>query len=352
MARQQLNNNWRKMQAEIADLPCTKQRHDICKVILDNFVTVLSSETGSGKSTQVPKALAEAQQAAQGWACIACVQPRRLAAERLAKRVALEMGIQIGKEVGYAVRGDKQVSASTLVQYSTDGWLVKQALHDWTFSRYSAIILDEFHGRSLANDLLFAMVRLAQQKRPDLKLVIMSATLQAASLKDIIGNCGFLDFSGRRYDIVNKDDPTPDTEYLQRVVDRTVQVLQKPLTGNANDIGIFLPGKNQIMKTKNRLEGVIGSTPQIKKVIIHGELGLDKQMDLAATVNAGGRVIFFLTNVAEASLTLPNLRYVIDSGRRRKARWCSQLKMLILETCNISASSKKQRSGRAGRTCK
>lgn len=332
-------------------LPCIAREADIVAAVMQNPITILTAETGSGKSTQIPLMVANAQFQRDGYAYIAVTQPRRLAATSLAKRVASEQGGEVGGRVGFAVRGERKISAKTCVLYCTDGWLEQRGSGDPNFFEFSAIILDEFHVRSLSLELLFGLVTLALDRRSDLRLVLLSATLPMDLIRKAMTgrSCSFLEVSGRSYPVKEHNLPTDDTAYLLEVCKQVLLVLTLPLKTHVNDILVFLPGKSQITKTHHRLHQK--APPGTVIVGIHGGMPIATQEELAATTAPpGSRVVILATDVAEASLTLSRVRYVVDSGRCKKSRWCFDRKLYVMQTLGISDFAKKQRKGRAGRT--
>jgi len=308
---------------------------------------VITAPTGSGKSTQVPQMLLDHGLLGDG--CVIILQPRRLPTRMLAARVARERGVKLGAEVGYQIRFDDVSSARTRIKYETEGILLRQLLGNPRLDGVSAIVFDEFHERHLYGDLTLARALDLQEKhRPDLKLIVMSATLDVAPLEKYLAPCSVLASQGRTYPV--------QVDYLAEGGDRgepapwdlAVQAFEEAMGGGAEgDVLVFMPGSYEIGRTVQ----AIGQSPRARGFIIlplHGELPVQDQD--AAVARYEQRKVVVATNVAESSLTIDGIRVVIDSGLARIPRFDPYRGINTLLVEKISRASADQRAGRAGRT--
>jgi ATP-dependent helicase HrpB len=305
---------------------------------------VLTAPTGSGKSTQVPQMLLEAGLAGGGQVIV--LEPRRVAARTLAARVAQERGVRLGGEVGYQVRLDDRTGAGTRLTFVTEGILVRRLQDDPELRGLGAVILDEFHERNLLSDVALGWLRgLTATRRPDLKLVVMSATLDADAVAKFLGECPVLHAEGRAFPVTLSWLPylssAPAPQLAAETVARIVQ------TGEPGDILVFMPGMGEIQATLNALRGERLPEP-VLALPLHGELPPDQQ-DLAFAP-ADRRKIIVATNVAETSVTIEGVRHVVDSGLARVARYDAERGLTSLLIEPVSRASAEQRRGRAGRT--
>lgn len=327
------------------DLPIYELESDLVTRRRDQRRLIIQAPTGSGKSTQVPQMLLEHGLLGHGQVVI--LQPRRLAARLLAARVAAERRGRLGDEVGYQIRFDDVTSPRTRIRFVTEGILLRQILQRPDLPGISAVIFDEFHERHLYSDLTLACALESQaQRRPDLRLLVMSATLTVAPLRRYLDPCDVLSAAGRSFpvsiDYLDKTPPEsePAWETTRRVFDR--------LAGDGEgDVLIFMPGSYEIHRTVQALQ----SSPAGRNCVIlplHGELPA-KDQD-AALMTYDRRKVIVATNVAETSLTIDGIRWVIDSGLARVARFDPYRGINTLLIEKISQSSADQRAGRAGRT--
>ena len=324
--------------------------HSVADQIVDGLAAygrvVLSAPTGSGKSTQVPQILVDAAQV-QGQVVV--LQPRRLAARMLAKRVAQERGCQLGEEVGYQIRFENLVGPRTRIRFVTEAILLRQILQDPALQGVGAVVFDEFHERHLTSDLsLSCALQALQRQRPDLKLVVMSATLDLDTLQDYLQPCARVEASGRMYPVA--------TRYMGAALNRDAAPLWARAAaalrtavrdGLGGDVLVFMPGAFEIRKTIEALQAL----PEARGYEVwplHGELSPDAQ-DRA--VAPGGRPkVIVATNVAETSITIEGVRVVIDGGLARIARYDARRGINSILVEPISRASAEQRAGRAGRT--
>ncbi|MVU77030.1 ATP-dependent RNA helicase HrpA [Nocardia sp. ET3-3] len=343
-------------------LPVSARRDDIAKAIAENQVVIVAGETGSGKTTQLPKICLELGRGIRG--TIGHTQPRRLAARTVAERIAEELGTELGDVVGYTVRFTDQASDRTLVKLMTDGILLAEIQRDRLLRRYDTIIIDEAHERSLNIDFLMGYLKQLLPKRPDLKIVITSATIDpelfARHFSDEKGTpAPIVEVSGRSYPVevryrplsleipVTSEDPDDeDTEIVDRdptdAIGDAVRELQAEGDG---DILVFLSGEREIRDTADSLRDM--RLPRTEILPLYARLSAAEQHKVFESHT--GRRVVLATNVAETSLTVPGIRYVIDPGTARISRYSMRTKVQRLPIESISQASARQRSGRCGR---
>jgi ATP-dependent helicase HrpA len=326
------------------DLPVSERRDDIAAAIRDHQVVVVAGETGSGKTTQLPKILLELGRGISGQ--IGHTQPRRIAARAVADRVAEELGVELGDAVGYQVRFTDHSSERTLVKVMTDGILLAEIAHDRLLERYDTIIIDEAHERSLTIDFLLGYLKEILPRRPELKVVITSATIDTARFSEHFDGAPVVEVSGRTYPVEVRYAPYgvedgDDRDQVQAIAD-AVSALQGEGPG---DILVFLSGEREIRDTADALTGLSLTGTEI--LPLYGRLSAAEQHKVFEP-HAGRRVVL-ATNVAETSLTVPGIRYVVDPGTARISRYSARLKVQRLPIEAISQASAAQRSGRCGR---
>jgi ATP-dependent helicase HrpB len=327
-----------------ASLPIWKIHTDILRTLQDGNRLVLVAPTGSGKTTQVPQMLLDAGTA--GDSMIVVLQPRRVAARTVATRVAWERGGKLGAEVGYQIRFDDHTSIGTRICFVTEGILLRWLQDDRTLSKIGAVIFDEFHERNLLSDVALALVKQLQlNQRPDLVMLVMSATLDAEPVAAYLDQCPILISEGRSYPVevgyLSQPDQRPITAQAAEAVER---IINDEAPG---DILVFMPGRGEINGTLDALRG-LRIRERVACIPLHGELEPQEQ-DRAFAPNALRKVIV-ATNVAETSITIDGIRHVVDSGVARVARYDAErgIGTLLLEP--VSRASADQRKGRAGRT--
>ncbi|KAF5605333.1 pre-mrna splicing factor rna helicase [Fusarium subglutinans] len=311
-------------------------------------VVVLMGETGSGKTTQVPQFVWYDEYASGK--IVACTQPRRLAATSVASRVADEMGVTLGEEVGYSVRFDDKFRSDisrtdTRLQYMTDGLLLQEALKDANFSEYACIIIDEAHERTKATDILMALLKVAVQKQDDLKVVIMSATMDADKFAQYFG-------VGQPFNVPGRPHPV-DVYYLEKATpDWMVSALHtaKHITDNMppGDILLFVPTIHNAVECCKRLNEKLAN--RLHALPLYAALSRSEQAKALSQSTTGTRRCIVATNVAETSLTIDGIVYVIDTGIEMHSSYNPRGDMETLESAEISKASARQRAGRAGRT--
>ena len=328
------------------DLPIYELEPALVAALRTQNRLILQAPTGSGKSTQVPQMLLD--HGLLGGGEVVVLQPRRLATRMLAARVAQERQAQLGEEVGYQIRFDRVVSARTKIRFVTEGVLLRQLLQAPKLAGTTAIIFDEFHERHLYGDITLARaLDLQQSARPDLKLIVMSATLETAQLDKFLAPCATLRSEGRAYPVEIEYLPKPYRPEDIPVWDVAADELERLAGATEGDILIFMPGAYEIHRT---IEAVRNSRAGSEFVVLplHGELPAGEQ-DAALAVY-GKRKVVVSTNVAETSLTIDGVRVVIDSGLARIARFDPYRGINTLLVEKISRASADQRAGRAGRT--
>jgi len=328
----------------VTPLPIDPLLPEVVAALKSNPALVLEAPPGAGKTTRVPPALLDAGLAGRGE--ILVLQPRRLAARLAAARVAEERGEKLGETIGYQIRFEDVSGPRTRVRFLTEGLLTRRLLSDPCLSHVGAVLLDEFHERHLAGDLGLAMLRRLQLgPRPDLKLVVMSATLDAEPIATWLGNCPRLRSEGRRFEVAIEHLPAEDDRYLEQQV---LAALKRLVTdGLDGDVLVFLPGAGEIRRTRETCEEFCGRH-QLELHALHGDLPGPEQ-DRAIRPGKTRKVILS-TNVAETSVTIEGIAAVIDSGLARVASHSPWSGLPTLKVQKVSRSSAIQRAGRAGRT--
>ena len=324
-----------------ADLPVSQARDELLEVLTAHQVVIVAGETGSGKTTQLPKMLLEIGRGVTG--LIGHTQPRRIAARTVAERIAAELGSEIGDLVGYQVRFHDQVGERTLVKLMTDGILLAEIRRDPNLWQYDTLIIDEAHERSLNVDFLLGYLTQLLPRRPDLKVVITSATIDPGRFAAHFGGAPVVEVSGRTYPVeIRYRPPAEDTDQVQAIADAVDE-----LAGEApGDVLVFLSGEREIRDTAELLRGRAGRDTEI--LPLYGRLSVAEQHKVFES-HAGGRRVVLATNVAETSLTVPGIRYVVDPGTARISRYSARTKVQRLPIEAISQASARQRAGRCGR---
>lgn len=333
-------------------LPVTARKDDIAEAIRDNQVVIIAGETGSGKTTQIPKICLELGRGRRGF--IGHTQPRRIAARTVAERIASELDQKIGESVGYAIRFDDRVSETTAVKLMTDGILLAEMQRDRFLNKYDTIIIDEAHERSLNIDFLLGYLKRLLPKRPDLKVIITSATIDpesfAAHFADADGNpAPIIEVSGRTYPVEIRYRPL-EFEAGGKVVDQDpldglTEAIEELMREGDGDILCFFPGERDIRDAMEAIEGKKWKNVEVTPLF--GRLSNQEQHRVFSEHR--GRRIVLATNIAETSLTVPGIRYVVDTGTARISRYSTRTKVQRLPIEPISQASANQRSGRCGR---
>ncbi|MFT4214597.1 MAG: ATP-dependent RNA helicase HrpA [Microbacterium sp.] len=335
------------------ELPVSAARAEIARAIAQHQVVIVAGATGSGKTTQLPKIALEL-----GRASIAHTQPRRIAARTIAERIAHELQVPLGGLVGYKVRFTDQVSAETKVALVTDGILLNEIHRDRLLRRYDTIIVDEAHERSLNIDFLLGYLARILPERPDLKVIVTSATIDPQSFARHFGGgereVPIIEVSGRTYPVeIRYRPPGERTEVAEDDVDTLLAALRELDREPDGDVLVFLPGEAEIRDAMDAVRGMYAKDARPTEVLpLYGRLSAAEQHRVFEPSSLAGvrRRVILATNVAETSLTVPGIRYVIDTGTARVSRYSARSKVQRLPIEAVSQASAQQRSGRAGRT--
>ncbi|OAF71462.1 hypothetical protein A3Q56_00755 [Intoshia linei] len=338
-------------------LPVWDYKDKFFDVLSKHQIIVLNGETGSGKTTQIPQWCVEYTRKHSKNNCVCCTQPRRVAAMSVAQRVATEMDVQIGMQVGYSIRFEDCTSSSTFLKYLTDGMLLREAMADPVMSNYSCVILDEAHERTLATDILMGLIKEVARKRKDLKIVIMSATLDATKFQNYFDSAPLFSVPGRTHPVEIFYTPKPEKDYLQASI-RTV--MQIHTCEEKGDILLFLTGQEEIEECCKRIKKEVESFGQdigsLSVIPLYSTLPPAQQQRIfeapppTNSKNICGRKLVVATNIAETSITIDGVVYVIDPGFSKQKVFNPRVRVESLLVSAISKASAKQRAGRAGRT--
>ncbi|WJX71615.1 Pre-mRNA-splicing factor ATP-dependent RNA helicase DEAH1 [Trifolium repens] len=338
------------LREERKKLPIYVFRDDFLQAVRDHQIIVIVGETGSGKTTQIPQYLHEAGYTKDG-KMIACTQPRRVAAMSVAARVSQEMGVKLGHEVGYSIRFEDCTSEKTVVKYMTDGMLLREFLAQPELDSYSVVMVDEAHERTLSTDILFGLVKDVARARPDLKLLISSATLDAEKFSNYFDLAPIFKIPGRRYPVEIHYTQNPEANYLDAAVVTTLQI---HATQSPGDILIFLTGQEEIETVeqilKHRVRGLGTKIAELIICPIYANLPTELQAKIFEPTPEGARKVVLATNIAETSLTIDGIKYVIDPGFCKMKTYNPTTGIESLLVNPISKASAMQRAGRAGRT--
>ncbi|RDW66080.1 hypothetical protein BP6252_09715 [Coleophoma cylindrospora] len=342
------------------DLPVHKQRQEFLDMFHSTQILVFVGETGSGKTTQIPQFVLFDDLPHLNKKLVACTQPRRVAAMSVAQRVANEMDVKLGEEVGYSIRFEDVTGPSTILKYMTDGMLLREAMHDHDLTRYSCIILDEAHERTLSTDILMGLLKEVALRRPDLKIIIMSATLDAQKFQRYFNDAPLLAVPGRTHPVEIFYTPEPERDYVEAAL-RTV--LQIHATEPEGDVLLFLTGEEEIedacRKIQLEADEMIreADAGPLKVYPLYGTLPPAQQQKIfdpapQPTRPGGrpGRKVIVGTNIAETSLTIDGIVYVVDPGFSKQKVYNPRIRVESLLVSPISKASAQQRAGRAGRT--
>ncbi|KAH7270672.1 P-loop containing nucleoside triphosphate hydrolase protein [Fusarium redolens] len=346
-------------------LPIAKHRESLLYVIEKYPVTIVIGQTGSGKTTQIPQFLERAGWCADG-KIIGVTQPRRVAATTVAVRVAEEVGCELGKEVGYSIRFEDVTSASTKIKFLTDGLLIREALVDPLLTRYSVIMVDEAHERSISTDVLLGLLKKIRRKRPELRIIISSATLQAKEFlefftrssddqpnkngkNDEIGT--IVSLEGRTYPIDILYLESPAENYVEKAIDVVFDIHTQEGEG---DILVFLTGReeidNAIQAVSERMLDLGSKHGPLMPLPLYAGLSTEQQMYVFDKPPEGTRKVVFSTNIAEASVTIDGIVFVVDSGFVKLRAYDPRTGIESLTATAVSKAAAFQRAGRAGRT--
>nr|CDS28337.1 pre mRNA splicing factor ATP dependent [Hymenolepis microstoma] len=340
-------------------LPVWEYKERFFKVLTENQVTVLVGETGSGKTTQIPQWCLE-------WVlsrytvkkCVACTQPRRVAAMSVAQRVSEEMDCQLGHQVGYSIRFEDCTSQSTVLKYMTDGMLLREGMSDPLLENYGVILLDEAHERTLATDILMGLLKEIIGQRSDLKIVVMSATLDAGKFQDYFDEAPLLTVPGRTHPVEIFYTPEPERDYLEAAIRTVIQI--HVCEESEGDILLFLTGQEEIEEACKRIQREVESlgpeVGELRCIPLYSTLPPNLQQHIfdppppRRKNGAVGRKVVVSTNIAETSLTIDGVVFVIDPGFAKQKVYNPRIRVESLLVTAISKASAQQRAGRAGRT--
>ena len=333
---------------EYPDLPVSEKREDIINAIKQNQIVIICGETGSGKTTQLPKLCLEAGRGLHG--VIGHTQPRRIAARSVATRIAEELKCEIGTDVGFKVRFSDHTSPNSYIKLMTDGILLAELQRDRFLNQYDTLIIDEAHERSLNIDFLLGYLKILIKKRPDLKIIITSATIDPQRFSKHFNNAPVIEVSGRTYPVETRYRPLLDSDeeterdQISAILDATDELNRE----GSGDILVFLSGEREIRETAEALRK--HHPPHTEILPLYARLSAAEQNKIFAA--HGQRRIVLSTNVAETSLTVPGIRYVIDAGYARISRYSFRSKVQRLPIEKTSQASANQRKGRCGRVAK
>ena len=329
-------------------LPIFSVRDELINVVRENQIVIIVGETGSGKTTQLTQYLNEAGLTKNGM--IGCTQPRRVAAMSVAKRVAEEMGVELGQECGYAIRFEDLTSDDTIIKYMTDGVLLRESLRDPDLDQYSVLVMDEAHERSLNTDVLFGLLKKVLSRRLDLKLVVTSATLNAERFSTFFGRAPTFHIPGRTFHVDKFYAKNPHEDYVEAAVK---QILTIHLTFPPGDVLVFMTGQEDIEATCSVVAeraAALDNMPPLALLPMYSQLPSDLQAKIFQSAEKGHRKCIVSTNIAETSLTVDGIKYVVDAGYCKLKVYNPKIGMDALQMTPISQANANQRAGRAGRT--
>ena len=347
-----------QIQQEKQNLPIYEYKQEILKLIKDKKILIIEGETGSGKTTQIPQYLYE-----NGFCDnnkkICVTQPRRVAAMSVASRVAYEMGVKCGHEVGYSIRFEENVSPMTKIIYMTDGIFLRYLLSDNLLNEFSVIMIDEAHERSIQTDIIFGIIKTLIEKREDLRIIISSATLSTLKFKNYFSEAEIIKVPGRRFPVDIYYTKSPEPDYIEAAVITSLQIhisQAEELFDDDNsggDILVFLTGQEEIELAKrminNQIKKLRGKIPNCVVLPIYAALPSEEQAKIFMPVSKGERKIILATNIAETSITINGIGYVIDSGFCKQMCYDPRTGLETLAVTPISKANANQRAGRAGR---
>ena len=342
------------------NLPVHVQRDEFLRMYQQSQILVFVGETGSGKTTQIPQFVLFDDQTQIQRKMVACTQPRRVAAMSVAQRVSDEMDVTLGDEVGYSIRFEDMTSQKTILKYMTDGMLLREAMNDSNLNRYSTIILDEAHERTLATDILMGLLKEVARRRPDLKIVIMSATLDAQKFQTYFNDAPLLAVPGRTHPVEIFYTTEPERDYVEASIRTVLQIHNNEPEG---DILLFLTGEEEIEDTCRKINLEVEEAIReafagpLKVYPLYGTLPPNQQQRIfepapppRTTGGPPGRKCIISTNIAETSLTIDGIVYVVDPGFSKQKIYNPRIRVESLLVSPISKASAQQRAGRAGRT--
>ncbi|XP_045799876.1 pre-mRNA-splicing factor ATP-dependent RNA helicase DEAH7-like [Trifolium pratense] len=334
-------------------LPIFSVREELLQVIRENQVVVVVGETGSGKTTQLTQYLHEDGYTTGG--IVGCTQPRRVAAMSVAKRVSEEMDTELGDKIGYAIRFEDVTGPNTIIKYMTDGVLLRETLKDSDLDKYRVIVMDEAHERSLSTDVLFGILKKVVAQRRDFKLIVTSATLNAQKFSTFFGSVPIFHIPGRTFPVNILWSKTPCEDYVEAAVKQAMTI---HITSPPGDILIFMTGQDEIEAAcyalAERMEQMVSTSkkevPKLLILPIYSQLPADLQAKIFQKAEDGARKCIVATNIAETSLTVDGIFFVIDTGYGKMKVYNPRMGMDALQVFPVSRAAADQRAGRAGRT--
>jgi pre-mRNA-splicing factor ATP-dependent RNA helicase DHX15/PRP43 len=345
---------------EVRPLTAPLHRKEFLAKYHSTQILVFVGETGSGKTTQIPQYVLYDELPQINRKLVACTQPRRVAAMSVAQRVADELDVTLGEEVGYSIRFEDRTGPNTVLKYMTDGMLLREAMHDHEMSRYSCIILDEAHERTLATDILMALLKNVAARRPDLKIIVMSATLDAQKFQRYFNDAPLLAVPGRTHPVEIFYTPEPEKDYVEAAIRTVLQIHASEPEG---DILVFLTGEEEIEDACRKINleademvreidaGPLAVYPLYGTLPPHQQQRIfDKPPEPYKKGGRPGRKCIIATNIAETSLTIDGIVYVVDPGFSKQKIYNPRIRVESLLVSPISKASAQQRAGRAGRT--
>ncbi|EPQ63413.1 hypothetical protein BGT96224_5356B [Blumeria graminis f. sp. tritici 96224] len=330
-------------------LPIYAYRDQFLAALAEYQILIIVGETGSGKTTQLPQYLHESGYT-KGGQKVGCTQPRRVAAMSVCARVADEMGVKVGNEVGYSIRFEDSTSDKTVLKYMTDGMLLREFMTEPDLGGYSALMIDEAHERTVHTDILLALVKDLARERPEMKLLISSATMNATKFAEYFDDAPIFNIPGRRYPVDVHYTPQPEANYLAAAI---TTIFQIHTTQGKGDILVFLTGQDEIEAAEQNITDIsrkLGSrVPELVICPIYANLPSELQSKIFEPTPEGARKVVLATNIAETSLTIDGIVYVIDPGFVKENVYNPATGMSKLVAVPCSRASANQRSGRAGR---
>jgi len=331
-------------------LPAFAYRDEFLSAVKDNQVLVVVGETGSGKTTQLPQYLHEVGYTDVGM--IGCTQPRRVAAMSVAARVSQELGVKLGDEVGYSIRFEDCTSEKTIIKYMTDGMLLREFLGEPDLASYSVMIIDEAHERTLHTDVLFGLIKDIARFRSDIKIIISSATLNAEAFAGFFDDAAIFTIPGRMFPVEILYTKAPEADYLDAAVVTILQIhISQPIPG---DILVFFTGQEEIETAveilAKRTQGLGSRIKELNVCPIYSTLPSEQQAKIFEKTSEGSRKVVLGTNIAETSLTIDGICFVVDTGFCKQKTYNPRTGMESLIVTPISRAAAQQRAGRAGRT--
>lgn len=346
------SENYYRLLKTREQLPVYAYREKFLELVDNNQWLVLVGETGSGKTTQIPQYLSFHLRPDLKGKLVGCTQPRRVAAMSVAKRVSEEMDVPYGPGVGYTIRFEDNTASSTFCKYLTDGMLLREAMNDPMLSKYSALVLDEAHERTLATDILFGLLKEVVKKRPDLRVIVMSATLDSGKFQEYFEGAPLLQVPGRTFPVEVFYTAAPEKDYFEAAIRTAMQIHLTELEG---DILLFLTGEEEIEEACKRVRQEMVRVKEhcrqdLYPVPLYSSLPSSQQQRVFDKPPGNSRKLIISTNIAETSLTIDGIVYVIDPGFSKQKVYNPRIRVESLLITPISKAAAKQRSGRAGRT--